>query len=200
MRSKRKQLQSVTEQIRQCCTADGEFRIFNCSEDDGILHSVSKQLGVAAKPDLCELSASAREEFSIESVFDMTRVVGKGAAGIVQEGRLKGSRDRSAFAIKIIAKDSAWWQGAPRRRAQTTVREVTILAETTRNGVKGVARAYSAIETEFNIYIVMECCQGGDLMQRLVRKDCAFSEERSAYILRSLVTVETPSIIGRSFS
>lgn len=191
VRIKRAKLREIADQLAQCCScargpqAPDEktpFRIFN-SSSTGVLYASSKRLGIAALPDLCNLPARQRENFTIEDVFEMGGVIGTGSSGSVRRGRLKGK----VFAIKDISKKSSLWLGSRARREATTLREITILAETADRKVTGVAQTYAALETEGHIYVVMEYCTGGDLMTA-VEDEQEFTEQRTAHIIRSLVS------------
>ncbi|KFK40164.1 hypothetical protein AALP_AA3G339000 [Arabis alpina] len=67
-------------------------------------------------------------------------------------------------------------------------REVKILEALT--GHENVVRFYNAFEDKNSVYIVMELCEGGELLDRiLARKDSRYSEKDAAVVVRQMLKV-----------
>lgn len=169
-RSKARQVavRSIVEQLEYCTESRAAFRIFS-TFTGGVLWESGQTMGVTARPDMHEVGLT---DFKISNAYEMGSVLGTGSAGIVQEACLKSAyrgdkkgAGRKRVAIKILSKRSPWWKGGGERRKLTTLREVELLHTMSAEQVEGVADVYAAIETDWYIYIVMELCTGGDLLQ-----------------------------------
>lgn len=98
--------------------------------------------------------------------YDLGRVIGKGGGGIVRKGRRKS--DGSVFAIKVLPKvvssgESGSMQGKQRRHVQSIKTEIDIML--TLRGSLGVVYLYDVYQDDDNVYLVMEMCSGGHLVE-----------------------------------
>ncbi|KAK2426565.1 CDPK-related kinase 5 [Trifolium repens] len=116
------------------------------------------------------------------SKYDVGDEVGRGHFGYtcaarVKKGDLKGQQ----VAVKVI----------PKAKMTTAIaiedvrREVKILRAL--NGHKNLVRFYEAYEDNANVYIVMELCEGGELLDRILSRGGKYTEEDAKAILRQIL-------------
>ncbi|ONK78516.1 uncharacterized protein A4U43_C02F19600 [Asparagus officinalis] len=114
---------------------------------------------------------------------DLGDVVGRGHFGytcsaMVKKGELKGQE----VAVKVI----------PKGKLTTTIaiedvaREVKILRSLTRH--KNLVQFYDAYEDEDNVYIVMELCRGGELLERILSRGGKYSEQDAKFIMVQILS------------
>jgi serine/threonine protein kinase len=176
---RRDALEVVSEQL-EYLQQTGESRIFNSGS--GFLLNAARQLGVAAKPDLPELGL---EDLQIEDLYHIGAQLGRGCSAIVNEVELKGGSTGHVAALKTISKQSEWWLGGDLdRRRDTTFREVSLLQRMAQHKCRAVTKMFAVIETQRCVYILMELCSGGDLMQHMVKLQKVLPENKCAYLCR----------------
>lgn len=118
------------------------------------------------------------------SRFQVGEEVGRGHFGytcsaIGKKGELKGQK----VAVKIIPKSKMTTAVA----VEDVRREVKILRALT--GHRNLAQFYDAFEDADNVYIVMELCEGGELLDRILKRGGRFSEDYAKTIVVQILNV-----------
>ncbi|KAL5196647.1 hypothetical protein ABZP36_000159 [Zizania latifolia] len=116
--------------------------------------------------------------------YDMGDEVGRGHFGYTCAARIrKGTRKGEAVAVKVI----------PKAKMTTSIaiedvrREVKILKALA--GHKNLAQFYDAYEDNDNVYIVMELCEGGELLDRILSRGGKYSEDDAKAVLVQILNV-----------
>ncbi|XP_010489430.1 PREDICTED: calcium-dependent protein kinase 16 [Camelina sativa] len=127
-----------------------------------------------------------RIDFGYAKDFDHRYTIGKllghGQFGYTYVATDKKTGDR--VAVKKIDKAKMQIPIA----VEDVKREVKILQALT--GHENVVRFYNAFEDKNSVYIVMELCEGGELLDRiLARKDSRYSEKDAAVVVRQMLKV-----------
>ncbi|KAL8152012.1 hypothetical protein V2J09_021820 [Rumex salicifolius] len=127
-----------------------------------------------------------RTDFGYAKDFDCKFTIGK-LLGHGQFGYTYVATDKSTgerVAVKKIDKNKMVLQIA----VEDVKREVKILQELT--GHENVVQFYDAFEDENYVYIAMELCEGGELLDRiLAKKDSRYTEKDAAVIVRQMLKV-----------
>ncbi|KAF3326121.1 CDPK-related kinase 7-like isoform X2 [Carex littledalei] len=116
--------------------------------------------------------------------YELGDEVGRGHFGYTcaakgKKGEMKGEE----VAVKVI----------PKTKMTTAIsiedvrREVRILSALT--GHKNLVQFYDAFEDEDNVYIVMELCKGGELLDRILSRGGKYSEEDAKMVLAQILSV-----------
>nr|AAK54157.1 CaMK1 [Oryza sativa] len=116
--------------------------------------------------------------------YELGREVGRGhfgytCAATCKKGELKGDD----VAVKVI----------PKAKMTTAIaiedvrREVRILSSLA--GHSNLVQFYDAYEDEENVYIVMELCKGGELLDRILARGGKYSEEDAKVVMRQILSV-----------
>lgn len=116
--------------------------------------------------------------------YELGDEVGRGHFGYTcaakgKKGEMKGEE----VAVKVI----------PKAKMTTAIaiedvrREVRILSSLT--GHKNLVQFYDAFEDEDNVYIVMELCKGGELLDRILSRGGKYSEEDAKTVLTQILGV-----------
>ncbi|XP_027360537.1 CDPK-related kinase 5-like [Abrus precatorius] len=119
-----------------------------------------------------------------ENKYDVGDEVGRGHFGYtcvakLKKGELKGQQ----VAVKVI----------PKAKMTTAIaiedvrREVKLLRALT--GHKNLVQFYDAYEDDDNVYIVMELCEGGELLDRILSRGGKYTEEDAKTVLRQILNV-----------
>lgn len=111
----------------------------------------------------------------IESVYLLESELGRGAYGTVRQARDKASGQQ--YAIKIIQKNRV-------SEFHTFKQEIEILRFLDH---PNIVKLIECFETDRLCYLVLEYCEGGELLQRFA-KEQGFSELRAAQIMRKLLS------------
>ncbi|KAJ8764480.1 hypothetical protein K2173_006220 [Erythroxylum novogranatense] len=124
--------------------------------------------------------------FGYEKDFDkrykMGKLLGHGQFGYTFVAVDQASGDRRA--VKRIEKNKMVLPIA----VEDVKREVEILKEL--GGHENVVQFYNAFEDESYVYIVMELCEGGELLDRiLAKKDGRYTEKDAAVVVRQMLKV-----------
>nr|XP_010909915.1 CDPK-related kinase 7 isoform X2 [Elaeis guineensis] len=117
------------------------------------------------------------------SKYELGEEVGRGHFGYtcsakVKKGELKGEE----VAVKVI----------PKAKMTTAIaiedvrREVRILSSLT--GHKNLVQIYDAYEDEDNVYIIMELCKGGELLDRILSRGGKYSEEDAKVVMVQILS------------
>jgi len=132
------------------------------------------------------IPAGKRTDFGYDKDFDRRYTIGKllghGQFGYTYVATDKSSGDR--VAVKRIEKNKMILQIA----VEDVKREVKILQAL--DGHENVVQFYNAFEDDSYVYIVMELCEGGELLDRILsKKDSRYSEKDAAVIVRQMLKV-----------
>ncbi|XP_058187519.1 calcium-dependent protein kinase 28-like [Rhododendron vialii] len=127
-----------------------------------------------------------RTDFGYDKDFDGRYTIGKllghGQFGYTYVATDKSSGDR--VAVKRIEKNKMILPIA----VEDVKREVKILKAL--GGHENVVQFYNAFEDDSYVYIVMELCEGGELLDRILsKKDSRYSEKDAAVIVRQMLKV-----------
>ncbi|KAM7520088.1 hypothetical protein LguiB_019050 [Lonicera macranthoides] len=127
-----------------------------------------------------------RTDFGYHKDFDKNYTIGKllghGQFGYTYVATDKKNGDR--VAVKKIDKNKMILPIA----VEDVRREVKILEAL--SGHENVVQFYNAFEDESNVYIVMELCEGGELLDRiLAKKDSRYTEKDAARVVRQMLKV-----------
>ncbi|XP_047322619.1 calcium-dependent protein kinase 28-like [Impatiens glandulifera] len=127
-----------------------------------------------------------RTDFGYLKDFDkrytLGKLLGHGQFGYTYVGIDKSNGDR--VAVKRIEKSKMVLPIA----VEDVKREVKILEELT--GHENVVRFFNAFEDSNYVYIAMELCEGGELLDRiLAKKDSRYSEKDAAVVVRQMLKV-----------
>ncbi|XP_072975405.1 CDPK-related kinase 1-like [Typha angustifolia] len=139
-------------------------------------------------PEGCEVELGLDKSFGFSkqffSKYELGEEVGRGHFGYTcsakaKKGELKGEE----VAIKVI----------PKAKMTTAIaiedvrREVRILSSLA--GHKNLVQFYDAYEDEDNVYIVMELCKGGELLDRILARGGKYSEEDAKAVMVQILNV-----------
>ncbi|CAL5084108.1 unnamed protein product [Urochloa decumbens] len=116
--------------------------------------------------------------------YDMGDEVGRGHFGYTCAATVKkGARKGESVAVKVI----------PKAKMTTSIaiedvrREVKILKALAGN--KNLVQFYDAYEDNENVYIVMELCEGGELLDRILSRGGKYSEDDAKAVLVQILNV-----------
>ncbi|KAL5099302.1 hypothetical protein RYX36_003629 [Vicia faba] len=116
------------------------------------------------------------------SKYDVGDEVGRGHFGYTCAAKLKkGDLKGQQVAVKVIPKAKMTSAIA----IEDVRREVKILKAL--NGHKNLVRFHDAYEDHDNVYIVMELCEGGELLDRILSRGGKYTEEDAKAILRQIL-------------
>ncbi|KAJ4972315.1 hypothetical protein NE237_005414 [Protea cynaroides] len=134
----------------------------------------------------CEVGLDKNFGFSKQFLtkYELGEEVGRGHFGYTcsakgKKGELKGQE----VAVKVI----------PKAKMTTAIaiedarREVKILHALT--GHKNLVQFYDAYEDDDNVYIVMELCKGGELLDRILSRGGKYSEEDAKVVMIQILSV-----------
>ncbi|KAL2537517.1 CDPK-related kinase 5 [Forsythia ovata] len=116
--------------------------------------------------------------------YEVKEEVGRGHFGytrsaIAKKGKLKGQK----VAVKIIPKAKMITAIA----IEDVRREVKILRALT--GHSNLVQIYDAFEDNDNVYVVMELCQGGELLDRILARGGKYPEDDAKAVMVQIVSV-----------
>ncbi|KAL9689640.1 hypothetical protein QQ045_010028 [Rhodiola kirilowii] len=115
-----------------------------------------------------------------ERRYKIGKLLGHGQFGYTYVATDKDSQEQ--VAVKRIDKNKMILPIA----VEDVKREVRILRELT--GHENVVQFYNAFEDENYVYIVMELCEGGELLDRiLAKKDSRYTEKDAAVVVRQML-------------
>ncbi|KAJ6840468.1 calcium-dependent protein kinase 18 isoform X2 [Iris pallida] len=117
-----------------------------------------------------------------ESRFSIGKLLGHGQFGYTFVATEKATGDR--VAVKRIEKNKMLLPIA----VEDVKREVKILQAL--KGHENVVHFHNAFEDDSYVYIVMELCEGGELLDRiLAKKDSRYTEKDAAIVVRQMLKV-----------
>ncbi|XP_054786291.1 CDPK-related kinase 5-like isoform X2 [Prosopis cineraria] len=118
------------------------------------------------------------------SRLEVGEEVGRGHFGYTCSARFKkGERKGQEVAVKVI----------PKAKMSTAIavedvrREVKILRALT--GHNNLVQFYDAFEDQDNVYIVMELCEGGELLDRILSRGGKYSEDDAKAVIIQILNV-----------
>ncbi|KAK9123308.1 hypothetical protein Sjap_012910 [Stephania japonica] len=132
--------------------------------------------------------------------YEIGDEVGRGHFGYTSAARVKkGELKGQEVAVKVISKSKC--EGVDKgdnvtvlKSKMTTAiaiedvrREVKILRAL--NGHKNLVHFYDAYEDDENVYIVMELCKGGELLDRILSRGGKYSEEDAKAVMVQILSV-----------
>ncbi|KAL3841156.1 hypothetical protein ACJIZ3_025747 [Penstemon smallii] len=118
------------------------------------------------------------------SHYEISEEVGRGHFGYTCSGKVKkGSLKGLDVAVKVIPKSKMTTAIA----IEDVRREVRMLRALT--GHKNLVQFYEAYEDEDNVYVVMELCNGGELLDRILSRGGKFSEEDAKIVMVQILSV-----------
>ncbi|CAK7334273.1 unnamed protein product [Dovyalis caffra] len=149
-------------------------------------NEAEKKLKVKEKQSSKAIPCGKRTDFGYHKDFDMRYAIGKllghGQFGYTYVATDKANGDR--VAVKRIEKNKMVLPIA----VEDVKREVKILEELT--GHENVVQFHNAFEDDSYVYIVMELCEGGELLDRiLAKKDSRYTEKDAAVVVRQMLKV-----------
>ncbi|XP_028765864.1 CDPK-related kinase 5 [Neltuma alba] len=145
-----------------------------------------KKTSKAIPEDGEEVDLDKRFGFSKEftSRLEVGEEVGRGHFGYTCSARFKkGEHKGQQVAVKVI----------PKAKMTTAIaiedvrREVKILRALT--GHNNLIKFYDAFEDHDNVYIVMELCEGGELLDRILSRGGKYSEEDAKAVMVQILNV-----------
>ncbi|RVW23281.1 CDPK-related kinase 1 [Vitis vinifera] len=134
----------------------------------------------------CEVGLDKNFGFSKQFVahYEMGEEVGRGHFGYTSSAKAKkGSLKGQDVAVKVIAKSKMTTAIA----IEDVRREVKILRALT--GHKNLVQFYEAYEDDDNVYVVMELCRGGELLDRILARGGKYSEEDAKAVMVQILNV-----------
>ncbi|KAL0359634.1 UNVERIFIED_CONTAM: CDPK-related kinase [Sesamum angustifolium] len=118
------------------------------------------------------------------SHYELGEEIGRGHFGYTCSARgKKGSLKGQDVAVKVIPKSKMTTAIA----IEDVRREVKILRALT--GHKNLVQFYDAYEDEDNVYVVMELCRGGELLDRILSRGGKYPEEDARIIMVQILSV-----------
>ncbi|KAJ7555545.1 hypothetical protein O6H91_05G043800 [Diphasiastrum complanatum] len=156
--------------------------------------SLVKRQGKAAKPkegtipEGIEIEKPLDQHFgyskNFSSKYELGHEIGRGHFGHTCYARArKGELKGQSVAVKIISKAKMTTAIA----IEDVRREVKILRALTGHG--NLVRFYDACEDNVNVYIVMELCEGGELLDRILSRGGRYSEEDAKLVLAQILSI-----------
>ncbi|KAK4769182.1 hypothetical protein SAY86_027332 [Trapa natans] len=133
----------------------------------------------------CDIGLDKNFGFSKQftSHYELGDEVGRGHFGYTCSAKAKkGSLKGQEVAVKVIPKPKMTTAIA----IEDVRREVKILRAL--SGHKNLVQFYDAYEDEDNVYIVMEWCQGGELLDRILARGGKYSEEDAKVVMVQILT------------
>ncbi|CAH2063940.1 unnamed protein product [Thlaspi arvense] len=134
----------------------------------------------------CDLGLDKKFGFSKQfaSHYEIDGEVGRGHFGYTCSAKgKKGSLKGQDVAVKVIPKSKMTTPIA----IEDVRREVKILRALT--GHKNLIQFYDAFEDDENVYIVMELCKGGELLDKILQRGGKYSEEDAKKVIVQILSV-----------
>ncbi|KAB5551706.1 hypothetical protein DKX38_009017 [Salix brachista] len=126
------------------------------------------------------------------SHYELGEEVGRGHFGYTCSAKAKkGSLKGQNVAVKVIPKSQCnsgdVLQMTTAIAIEDVRREVKIFRALT--GHKNLVQFYDAYEDEDNVYVVMELCEGGELLDRILSRGGKYSEEDAKIVMVQILSV-----------
>lgn len=131
-----------------------------------------------------ELDKSFGYPKNFESKYEMGEEIGRGHFGYTCKAKFKkGELKGQEVAVKIIPKATMTTAIA----IEDARREVKIMRALT--GHNNLVQFYDAFEDHENVYIVMELCEGGELLDRILSRGGKYTEDDAKTVLIQILRV-----------
>lgn len=142
----------------------------------------------ASIPEGSECDVALDKNFGFSKQFtvhyELGEEVGRGHFGYTCSAKgKKGSLKGQDVAVKVIPKSKMTTAIA----VEDVRREVKILRALT--GHKNLVQFYDSYEDDDNVYVVMELCQGGELLDRILSRGGKYSEEDAKVVMVQILSV-----------
>lgn len=118
----------------------------------------------------------------VRDYYTFDKVLGKGNFGVVHLVFDKNDKSKPPSACKSISKRKL----VTPEDVEDVRREVQILQHL--SGHKNVVQLYGTYEDKSYVHLVMECCAGGELFDRIAERG-HFTEKAAAEVMRTIVSV-----------
>lgn len=116
--------------------------------------------------------------------YELGKEVGRGHFGHTCIGKIKkGEFKGQVVAVKIISKGKMTTEIA----IEDVKREVKILKAL--SGHHHLVKFYDACEDELNVYIVMELCEGGELLDRILARGGKYTEDDAKVVVGQILSI-----------
>ncbi|KAH0466034.1 hypothetical protein IEQ34_006137 [Dendrobium chrysotoxum] len=116
--------------------------------------------------------------------YELGEEVGRGHFGYTSSAKVKkGEMKGEEVAVKVISKAKM----TTAISIEDVRREVRILSSLTSH--KNLVQFYDAYEDDDNVYIVMELCKGGELLDRILSRGGKYSEQDAKVVLIQILSV-----------
>ncbi|CAA6669163.1 unnamed protein product [Spirodela intermedia] len=113
--------------------------------------------------------------------YELGEEVGRGHFGYTSSATAKKENEQPDLTSVVL------WQMTTAIAIEDVRREVKILRALT--GHKNLVEFYDACEDEDNVYIVMELCKGGELLDRIISRGGKYSEEDAKTVIVQILNV-----------
>ncbi|CAM0956495.1 unnamed protein product [Alopecurus aequalis] len=131
-----------------------------------------------------ELDKSFGYDRSFAAKYELGKEVGRGHFGHTCLARArKGDMRGQVLAVKVISKAKM----TTAISIEDVRREVKILKAL--SGHSNLVKFYDACEDSLNVYIIMELCEGGELLDRILSRGGRYSEEDAKVIIEQILSV-----------
>ncbi|XP_057507034.1 LOW QUALITY PROTEIN: CDPK-related kinase 7-like [Actinidia eriantha] len=142
----------------------------------------------ASIPEGSEIELGLDKNFGFSKQFmthyELGEEVGRGHFGYTCSAKgKKGSLKGQDVAVKVIPKSKMTTEIA----IEDARREVKMLRALT--GHRNLVQFYDVYEDENNVYIVMELCKGGELLDRILSRGGKYSEEDAKVVMVQILSV-----------
>lgn len=140
--------------------------------------------GAAVEPELQSLDKNFGYNKNFGAKYELGKEIGRGHFGHTCHARgKKGELKDHALAVKIISKVKM----TTAISIEDVRREVKILRAL--SGHKHLIHFYDACEDANNVYIVMELCEGGELLDRILSRGGRYTEADAKLIIVQILSV-----------
>uniref|UniRef100_A0ACD5U5Q7 Uncharacterized protein n=1 Tax=Avena sativa TaxID=4498 RepID=A0ACD5U5Q7_AVESA len=131
-----------------------------------------------------ELDKSFGYDRSFAAKYELGKEVGRGHFGHTCLARArKGDIRGQVLAVKVISKAKM----TTAISIEDVRREVKILKAL--SGHSNLVKFYDACEDGLNVYIIMELCEGGELLDRILSRGGRYTEEDAKVIIEQILSV-----------
>ncbi|KAJ4904026.1 CDPK-related kinase 1 [Raphanus sativus] len=116
--------------------------------------------------------------------YEIDGEVGRGHLGYTCSAKgIKGTSKGHEVAVKVIHKAKL----TNALMVEDVSREVKIMRALT--GHKNLVQFYDAFEDDENVYIVMELCKGGNLLDKILERGCKYPEDDAKHVMVQILDV-----------
>ncbi|TVU32038.1 hypothetical protein EJB05_23754, partial [Eragrostis curvula] len=138
-----------------------------------------------------ELDKSFGYDRSFAAKYELGKEVGRGHFGHTCLARArKGDMRGQVLAVKVISKAKV---DSPLMTTAISIedvrREVKILKALSLSGHSNLVKFYDACEDALNVYIIMELCEGGELLDRILSRGGRYQEADAKLIVEQILSV-----------